>query len=106
MILTDDGLATGATMIAALRTVRAAQPARLIVALPVAPPDRLAAIEPLCDQLECLEQPRDFLAVGQFYRSFAEVTDDRVVELLRDFGSASSRWLPASGERKIGRAHV
>lgn len=93
VILTDDGLATGATMIAALRTVRAARPARLIVALPVAPADRLAAIEPLCDQLECLEQPRDFLAVGQFYRSFDEVTDDRVVELLREFGSASTRWM-------------
>lgn len=93
VIVTDDGLATGATMIAALRTVRAAEPARLIVALPVAPADRLAAIEPLCDQLECLQQPQDFLAVGQFYRSFDEVTDDRVVELLRDFGSASSRWV-------------
>lgn len=99
VIVTDDGMATGATMIAALRTVWAAEPARLIVALPVAPADRLAAIEPLCDQLECLQQPRDFLAVGQFYRSFEEVTDDRVVELLRQFGSASSRWLeqPAAG---------
>jgi hypothetical protein len=63
------------------------------VALPVAPADRLTAIEPLCDRVECLQQPRDFLAVGQFYRSFDEVTDDRVVELLRDFGSASSRWV-------------
>jgi len=93
VIVTDDGLATGATMIAALRTVRAAGLARLIVALPVAPADRLTAIEPLCDRVECLQQPRDFLAVGQFYRSFDEVTDDRVVELLRDFGSASSRWV-------------
>lgn len=93
VIVTDDGLATGATMIAALRTVRAAGPARLIVALPVASPERLPAIEDLCDRLECLQKPREFLAVGQFYRSFEEVTDERVVVLLREFGTASTPWV-------------
>jgi len=92
VILTDDGLATGATMMAALRTVRAADPAGIIVALPVGSPDRLAAIEPLCDRLECLERPHDFLAVGQYYRSFEQVSDERVLVLLRDFGVATTPW--------------
>ncbi len=92
VILTDDGLATGATMIAALRTVRAAGAERIIVALPVGSPERLATIERLCDRLECLEQPRDFIAVGQYYRSFEQVSDERVVVLLREFGVASTPW--------------
>ena len=93
VILTDDGLATGATMISALQTVRAAGPERIIVALPVAPPERLPAIQALCDRLECLEAPASFLAVGQFYRSFEEVTDEQVVALLREYGSAATPWL-------------
>ena len=93
VILTDDGLATGATMIAALRTVRGACPERIVVALPVASPERLPAIEALCDRLECLLAPADFLAVGQFYRCFEEVTDDTVVALLREYGSAATPWL-------------
>lgn len=86
VILTDDGIATGATMIAALHTVRATGPREIIVAVPVAAPGRIAAIRPLCDRVECLEQPDDFQAVGQFYRDFEPVEDDRVVELLRDHG--------------------
>jgi predicted phosphoribosyltransferase len=93
VILVDDGLATGATMIAALRTVRAAQPARLVVALPVGAPERLPAVEAACDRLVCLVRPAEFVAVGQFYRSFETVSDERVVELLRDFGSASAAWV-------------
>lgn len=93
VILVDDGLATGATMIAALRTVRAAQPARLVVALPVAAPERLAAVEAACDRLVCLARPAEFVAVGQFYRSFEQVSDERVVELLREYGSATTTWV-------------
>jgi len=92
VILTDDGLATGATMTAALRTVRAARPARLVVALPVGSPDRLAAVEAACDRLVCLLRPAEFVAVGQFYRSFDQVTDERVVALLGDYGSAATTW--------------
>jgi len=83
VILTDDGIATGSTMIAALRTVRAAGVAGLTVAVPVASPDRLEEIRPLCDRLVCLLAPDSFLAVGQFYRSFDQVEDARVVDLLR-----------------------
>lgn len=92
VIVTDDGIATGATMIAALRTVRAAGAREIIVALPVGAPDRIDAIRPLCDRVECLIEPADFWAVGQFYRNFEQVSDERVVELLRDFGSPATKW--------------
>ena len=85
VILTDDGIATGATMIAALKTVRASGAKKLIVAVPVGPTDRIDALRPLCDRVECLIEPADFWAVGQFYRNFEQVSDERVVELLREF---------------------
>ena len=56
------------------------------MAVPVAAPDRLAVIRPLCDRLICLEAPEDFLAVGQFYREFPQVEDTQVVDLLREYG--------------------
>ena len=83
VILTDDGLATGATMIAALHTVIAAGARTVIVAVPVGAAERVAAIRPLCHRIECLLEPDDFWAIGQFYRDFAQVDDARVVELLR-----------------------
>lgn len=92
VIVTDDGLATGATMIAALRTVRSAGPHEIVVAVPVAAPDRLDAIRGLCDRIECLIEPTDFWAVGQFYRSFEQVSDERVCDLLREFGRPETKW--------------
>jgi putative phosphoribosyl transferase len=91
VILTDDGLATGATMIAALHTVRAAGAREIIVAVPVGAPERIDAIRPLCDRVECLQEPEAFWAIGQFYRSFEQVEDERVVELLRDYGLPRTR---------------
>jgi predicted phosphoribosyltransferase len=85
VILTDDGIATGATMIAALKTVRASGAKKLIVAVPVGPTDRIKALRPLCDRVECLIEPADFWAVGQFYRDFEQVSDERVVEILQEF---------------------
>jgi putative phosphoribosyl transferase len=87
VILTDDGIATGATMIAALKTVRAAGAKQVIVAVPVGAPDRIDALRPLCDRVECLLEPAEFWAVGQFYRHFEQVSDERVVELLRECGN-------------------
>ena len=101
IIVTDDGLATGATMIAALRAVRASGPERVIVALPVASASSIPPIESLCDRLECLQSPSDFLAVGRYYRSFEPVSDERVVELLRQFGSAACRVVSPS-PRAVG----
>jgi putative phosphoribosyl transferase len=92
VILTDDGIATGATMIAALHTVRAAGAKEIIVAVPVGAPDRIDAIRPLCDRVVCLQEPEAFWAIGQFYRNFEQVEDERVVELLRDYGLPSTKW--------------
>jgi putative phosphoribosyl transferase len=65
--------------------VRASGAKKLIVAVPVGPTDRIEALRPLCDRVECLIEPADFWAVGQFYRDFEQVSDERVVELLREF---------------------
>jgi predicted phosphoribosyltransferase len=92
-IVVDDGLATGATMIAALHAVRAKKPARLVCAVPVAAQESLAKVTPLADEVVCLEAPAEFYAVGQFYREFPQVEDEEVVALL----SASA--LPAHGGR-------
>jgi len=81
-VVVDDGLATGATMIAALHAARAKQPERLVCAVPVAAPDSLELVRPYCDEVVCLEAPREFYAVGQFYREFNQVEDEEVVDLL------------------------
>jgi hypothetical protein len=85
-IVVDDGIATGASMIAALHAVRAKQPAKLVCAVPVAPPECLESLRPYADELVCLETPEDFMAVGQFYRHFEQVEDEEVVELLARHG--------------------
>ena len=82
-IVIDDGLATGATMIAALHAVRARKPAKLVCAVPVAAPDSLETVRPFADEIVCLDTPWDFGAVGRFYRNFDQVEDDEVIALLR-----------------------
>jgi len=89
-IVVDDGIATGASMIAALHAVRAKQPARLVCAVPVAPADSLEQIRPYADELVCLETPEGFMAVGQFYRHFEQVEDDEVVALLARHGKRTA----------------
>jgi len=92
VILTDDGIATGATMIATLKMVRATGAREIIVAVPVGAPDRIDALRPLCDRIVCLHEPIDFWAVGQFYRHFEQVSDTRVVELLCEYGLPATKW--------------
>lgn len=82
VIVVDDGLATGATMIAALHAVRTHSPARLICAVPVAAPESLAAVQALADEVVCLHAPKNFAAVGQFYSNFEAVDDNEVVAIL------------------------
>lgn len=82
VIVVDDGLATGATMISALHALRARKPARLICAVPVAPPDTLEKIRPYADEVVCLEAPEFFRAVGQFYADFPQVDDTEVEAIL------------------------
>jgi putative phosphoribosyl transferase len=82
VVLVDDGLATGSTMIAAVRAVRQQQPKRLIVAVPVAPADLNPALRDAVDELVILHQPADFRAVGRFYRNFNQTSDEEVKRLL------------------------
>jgi len=81
-IVVDDGIATGSSVRAALRGVRRAKPKRLILAVPVAPAETIAALESEADEIICLETPPNFYAVGQFYRDFHQVADDEVRRLL------------------------
>jgi predicted phosphoribosyltransferase len=90
VIVTDDGIATGSTMIAALQTARTLQPFELIVAVPVAPPDRLQEVRRWCDDVVCLLSPWEFWAIGQFYEDFRQIEDDEVVELLREFAPVAA----------------
>ena len=81
-ILIDDGIATGGSVRAALRGVRRSDPKRLILAVPVAPPDTVESLRPEVDELVCLSMPVFFHAVGQFYEDFRQTTDEEVVQLL------------------------
>ena len=83
VIVVDDGIATGASMIAALHAAREKQPARLICAVPVAAAETLARIKHYADEVVCLNAPLGFHAVGQFYRDFRQVEDAEVVALLK-----------------------
>ncbi|VVE53960.1 phosphoribosyl transferase [Pandoraea capi] len=83
VIVVDDGIATGASMIAALRAVRRYAPARLICAVPVAPTDAVRALTTYADEVVSLETPEDFAAVGEFYEDFAQVSDDEVLACLK-----------------------
>jgi putative phosphoribosyl transferase len=82
VIVVDDGLATGATMISALHALRDKKPARLICAVPVAPPDTLQKIRSHADEVVCLQTPMFFQAVGQFYADFPQVADKEVEAIL------------------------
>jgi putative phosphoribosyl transferase len=82
-IVVDDGIATGATVRAALRAVKQSKPKRLVLAVPVAPPDTIAALLAEVDQVICLQTPTYLGAIGGFYADFHQVTDDEVVEMLR-----------------------
>lgn len=83
VIVIDDGLATGATMIAALHALRGRKPQRLICAVPVASHEAIEMVKPYADEVLCLSIPPNFHAVGQFYRTFDQVDDSEVIELLR-----------------------
>jgi len=82
VIVIDDGIATGSSIRAALRGVRRAKPKRLVLAVPVAPPETCEALRGDADEVVCLETPEDFFAVGQFYRDFHQVSDEEVKNIL------------------------
>lgn len=82
VIVVDDGIATGGTVKAALQGLRLASPARLVLAVPVAPAESLAALRTLCDELICLMSPSPFYAVGAHYLDFSQTSDEEVIHLL------------------------
>lgn len=83
VILVDDGLATGATMRAAVQAVRKLGARTLVVAVPVAAPDSVAQLEPLTDRIVCLHLPHDLYAIGRWYQNFDQTSDQQVISLLR-----------------------
>lgn len=93
VVVVDDGIATGGTIRAALMGLAQNEPARTILAVPVAPPGPLSALEHLCDQVVCLSSPTPFHAVGMYYDDFSQTEDAEVIELLaeaRSFAGAGN----------------
>lgn len=103
VIVTDDGIATGSTMIAALQTVKLQKPYEIIVAVPVVSPERVEEIRHWCDDLVYLLAPEEFWAIGQFYEDFSQVDDEQVAALLRQATSASE---PSGNPRRQDRRSV
>lgn len=85
VILVDDGLATGATMRAALEGLKPYKPRETVVAVPVAPEEPLTELRKYADEVVCLETPPDFRGIGQWYKSFEQVEDEEVEEILGEF---------------------
>jgi predicted phosphoribosyltransferase len=100
-ILVDDGLATGATMEAAVKAVRAAGAKRVVVAAPVAPPEAVERFRRIADDVVCLETPSPFWAVGNHYRTFPQLADSEVVAILAEF---DRRGREPGGDRPLREA--
>jgi putative phosphoribosyl transferase len=90
-IVIDDGIATGATTRAALRATRARKPKKLILAVPVAPTESLAAMRKEADQVVCLEDYESFGAIGYFYSDFRQIPDQQVIDTLALFAQAATQ---------------
>jgi predicted phosphoribosyltransferase len=82
VVVVDDGVATGSTARACLELIRAEDPERVVLAVPVGPPDTIADLEAVADEVVCLETPQGFRGVGQFYEVFDQVTDEEAIDYL------------------------
>ncbi|GAB4236384.1 MAG: phosphoribosyltransferase [Chlamydiales bacterium] len=89
VIIVDDGIATGMTLMAAIKSVRSEGAEKIVVAVPVAPYSALKKFEELADEIICLDTPLEFMAVGQFYYDFSQTTDEEVEEILTSLKSPS-----------------
>jgi predicted phosphoribosyltransferase len=89
-ILVDDGVATGATIKAAITALRNEKVEKLVVALPVGPPETVETLQQMVDELICLETPFDFMAVGAHYSDFTQVSDSEVVDLLQKLAAKAA----------------
>jgi predicted phosphoribosyltransferase len=90
VLLVDDGLATGSSMKAAVRAVRARTPSRIVVAVPVGAPETCRELATIADEVVCARTPADFSAVGQWYLDFSQTTDDEVRQLLSEASGSMS----------------
>ncbi len=97
-LVVDDGIATGATMRAALRAIRRRGPAKLVLAVPVAPGHTIEALRPEVDEIVCLATPEEFYAIGQFYADFRQLDDEAVITLLDRAQQRSATAQAASGK--------
>jgi len=84
VILVDDGVATGASMYLAAKALKKEGAKEVVIATPVAPPDALALLKQAADEVVVAQIPRDFMAVGQYYRDFHQLSDEEVVDLLQN----------------------
>lgn len=84
VIIVDDGIATGHTILSSIKMLRLKKPKKIVVAVPVAPPDTVEKIKKQVDELICLYTPTPFVGVGLHYMDFTQVTDEEVMRLLRD----------------------
>lgn len=98
VILVDDGIATGGTAFAAVRSIRAQRPKKLILAVPVASPDTVRELEREVDQVVCLLAPDDLYAIGMWYDNFAQVSDGEVVQILE----RARRGQPRTQQARVG----
>jgi predicted phosphoribosyltransferase/dienelactone hydrolase len=98
VIVVDDGIATGATAIAAVRSIKAEGAARVILAVPVGPPEMVDRMGEEADEVVCLESDPGFFAVGQYYRDFRQVSDEQVMDVLKSF---KPRVAPADPARQV-----
>lgn len=89
-ILVDDGIATGASMQAAIAALRQMKPARIVVAVPVAPPSTCDRLRPAVDDVVCVYAPELFYAIGQFYEDFSQVTDEEVIDIIQRASRATT----------------
>ncbi|WP_282049576.1 phosphoribosyltransferase [Maribacter aquivivus] len=89
VIIVDDGIATGNTLLATIALVHKQRPSKIVVAIPVAPPSAIYKISNLenVEEVICILQPNNFRAVGQFYKNFEEVTDQKAIQILDSFNS-------------------
>ena len=82
VVLVDDGVATGATVLASLRAIRQRQPRQLVLAVPVGAPDSISSLQKEADRVVCLYSPEVFWAVGSFYSDFNQTSDQEVIQML------------------------
>ncbi len=84
VIVVDDGVATGSTIKATVHSIRKDNPKEIIIAVPVSPPQTAYELRNICDDFVCLSTPQEFYGVGQFYDDFSQVSDEEVIQLLKE----------------------